>query len=409
MHRDYSGILTQLQGALKMGVVINPLRGEDVRQKNEKLILQAIQQRKTISQSEIVALTGLKAPTVLRIFSYLEQQGLIEITEYVHPSSKERKGRKPVFYRVNPKAHYVIGVELWSKQVSIAVADFSKKLIYSKSIPVSIEHSEELYAMVHDLITEAVSSLSFDMTSVLGIGVGAPGRIKVKNGEIIYYSRVKDLENFPMARRLEEDFSVPVLVNNNASVVAMNVFRRESMDSSRTLLTILIRSGVGGAYICHGRLLTPQGRTAVELGHLSIDLHGRECDCGGKGCLEAYISEISLLDDAKQELGIDSLEELDSRIGEGQESALLFIQQRGEYLSCAARDLYHLFAPDTIMIITRYPQISRVYAEFAEDVLSRDSFCQKEEVVQVIPGVYDPVEACSGAADLVFDSYFLLQ
>ncbi len=119
-----------------------PLRSEDVRQKNEKIILQAIQKSRGLSQSEVVALTGLKAPTVLRIFTYLEERGLIQVTDTVERQLPERKGRKPVFYQVNPTTHYTIGIEFWSRQISIIMTDFQKNLIYSSTVAfVAIENA----------------------------------------------------------------------------------------------------------------------------------------------------------------------------------------------------------------------------------------------------------------------------
>ncbi|MGM0432982.1 MAG: winged helix-turn-helix domain-containing protein, partial [Spirochaetota bacterium] len=112
-----------------------PLRSEDVRQKNEKLILHYIQHSHGISQSEIVHLTGLKAPTVLRIFSILEKNGLIKVNKN-RPEKDEgdRKGRKPVFYTVNGRAKYVIGVEFWSQTAHVLVVDFARKPVYSLDI-----------------------------------------------------------------------------------------------------------------------------------------------------------------------------------------------------------------------------------------------------------------------------------
>ena len=105
-----------------------PLRSEDMREKNEKLILRYIHQNEGISQSQIVQLTGLKAPTVLRIFSILETNGLIKIKKnHQEKNSSEKKGRKPVFYKVNPTARYVVGVEFWAQTACVLIVDFEKK------------------------------------------------------------------------------------------------------------------------------------------------------------------------------------------------------------------------------------------------------------------------------------------
>ena len=93
----------------------NPLRASDVRQHNEKMVLFLIYQAKRsgVSQSEVVQSTGLKAPTVFRIFNHLEEDGLIEPLALIQPETLQKKGRRPVAYRVRENALYTIGLEFW--------------------------------------------------------------------------------------------------------------------------------------------------------------------------------------------------------------------------------------------------------------------------------------------------------
>ncbi|NQT60835.1 MAG: ROK family protein [Bacteroidetes bacterium] len=384
-----------------------PLRSEDVRQKNEKLILQAIQKSRGLSQSEIVSLTGLKAPTVLRIFTYLEERGLIRITETVDRQLPERKGRKPVFYQVNPTAHYIIGVEFWLCQISIIMTDFQKNLIYRKTIAdAEIGKADELVKTLDDLIQQALSESGVPIEKILGIGVGAPGRIDTEQGKAIYYGRIRNMFNLPLREHLEKLFSIPVFINNNAGVVAMNAYRRGSAKNAHALITVLIRSGVGGAFINDGELMLVQGKTAMEIGHAAIDLNGPECFCGAKGCLEAYIAESVVLQDAQQRFPVKDLEELDALAGEGHQGAVALLEEKGTLLGVETRNLFRLFSPDSFLIMTRFPNTSRIYADKVNEALAGDFFCQESTTINVYHDVYDSVEAGRGAADLVFEDYF---
>jgi hypothetical protein len=57
-----------------MAPAINPPHASDVRERNEKIVLRLIHssRERGLSQSEVVHATGLKPPTIFRIFSYLE-------------------------------------------------------------------------------------------------------------------------------------------------------------------------------------------------------------------------------------------------------------------------------------------------------------------------------------------------
>ncbi len=108
-----------------------PLRGNDIREYNEKLVLNLIHKNKGISQSEIARITGLKAPTVLRIFTKMEDEGYIRQCG-TDKETVKKKGRRPVFYCVSPGIFNAIGIDFWSKSASIVVVDFCGNTIFEK-------------------------------------------------------------------------------------------------------------------------------------------------------------------------------------------------------------------------------------------------------------------------------------
>lgn len=64
-----------------------------------------------------------------------------------------------------------------------------------------------------------------------------------------------------------------------------------------------IGHGVGAGIISGGKILHTYGIRAGEIGHCSIDYNGRPCFCGNRGCLERYIGEDAIRDDAKELTG----------------------------------------------------------------------------------------------------------
>src|SRR6185436_3751307 len=83
--------------------------------------------------------------------------------------------------------------------------------------------------------------------------------------------------------------------------------------SARTFVCIDLSSGVGAGMVQDGRLYRGAGGYAGEIGHIRIENDGRLCRCGNRGCLEAYLSEPSLLNDLNGALRGDfsSLTEID--------------------------------------------------------------------------------------------------
>ncbi len=385
-----------------------PLRGEDIRKKNEKIVLCAIQKSDGLSQSDIVNLTGLKAPTVLRIFTILEKRGLIKIAKDYAIKDLDKRGRKPVYYRVIPTAHYVIGVEFWSRTAHVLIVDFSKQPVYSEDLTFPEgSDADTIVALIGDLVVRALEKTGIEKEKILGMGIGAPGRINVDTGEIIYYARIIGFTNYPLGSRLQERFKMHVSVNNNAGVIAMNAYRRGVAKNSDALFTYFIRQGVGGAFITNGRLVSVLGKTVFEVGHTTAVVDGRPCYCGAKGCLETYISETAILEAAcRNGYDFTEIEQVAQKLRNGDETLERLIRKEAVQLVMSAQNIFRTLSPDGFLIITRSKEISELYAKIIQECLVHDSYNAKDAKVVVYADTYSPIEAGFGACDLIFDRFF---
>jgi glucokinase len=66
---------------------------------------------------------------------------------------------------------------------------------------------------------------------------------------------------------------------------------------------LAIGTGVGGGIVLDGRLYRGAGGFGGELGHVPIELHGRPCVCGARGCLKAHVAGPDLAAEATRRLG----------------------------------------------------------------------------------------------------------
>ncbi|MFP4364931.1 MAG: ROK family transcriptional regulator [Spirochaetia bacterium] len=386
-----------------------PLRGKDIRKRNEKLVLSLIQKNDGISQSQVANITGLKPPTVLRIFDNLESSNLITVCKQQKEIS-EKKGRRPVFYCVNPEIFYTVGIDFWSRSISIVIVNFNRRPVFKKiiSLPNNVD-ADFVREKMTELIRSSLEQASIPYDKLLGIGVGAPGRVDIEQGTVIYYSRIHGMTNFNLKEFLENTFSTPVYIHNNCSVIALSEYRYGKAKESESLLTILIRSGVGGAFIQNGRLFVNKRKTTLELGHMSIDINGRDCECGNRGCLETYISEDAIIGDMSEIVPVESLSDIETILIQKDKASLQRMEEKGELLAHGIRNLYQLFNPDTILIVSRSKIISDLYVNVTKSVLQHDQSIPYVSPIEVLSDKYDPFLTCHGATDIVFDQYFSLQ
>ena len=379
------------------------LRSNDIREQNEKLVLHLIYSRRHISQSEIVHLTGLKAPTVFRIFTVLEKAGLIRAEDAV---VSDRKGRRPSPYMVVPDAHYVIGVDFWSRSVAIGVFDFTSRVVYQNVIDFpEVIDAEDALNRINALVARAIAESGIPGGRLLGIGVGAPGIIDIESGVVVEYKRIRGMSGCDVQRRMEERFTVPVRVHSNCSVIALGEHRYGDARGKKSLVAFLVRSGLGGAFIHDGRMYVNQNRTAFEVGHFSlmgVDEAAKTTTSPAE-TLEDYVSEDAIFQRVRLAADVADWQELARRLSEGDSRVTTALENIGRLFAQAVRNVVHLLYPDCVLIVSRSAELSAYLAA----TLERQSTAG-QAAISALAVEYDPLLACRGAADLVFDEYFAL-
>src|SRR5262249_24864866 len=86
---------------------------------------------------------------------------------------------------------------------------------------------------------------------------------------------------------------VPVHLGNDVSVAVLGTHQRGDGRPYANLLGVWAGTGVGGGLILEGELRTGR-RAAGEFGHMVVQPNGLRCNCGRRGCVEAYAGRASM-------------------------------------------------------------------------------------------------------------------
>jgi glucokinase len=150
---------------------------------------------------------------------------------------------------------------------------------------------DQITLMVRGLLSANKISES-DLT---GIGIGFPGHVRYKDGITITTSNLQGFKDFPLRSALEKNFSIPVLLDNDANAQALCEHKFGAGRGFESLIFMTISTGIGAGIILDGKLYRGMTGTAGEFGHTiinpDIDLL---CTCGNRGCLMACASGLAL-------------------------------------------------------------------------------------------------------------------
>lgn len=383
----------------------NPLRASDMRLHNKSLVLSRIHasQGRGVSQSELVHETGLKAPTIFRIFSALEEEGLIEPVHGGEEVGLQKKGRRPVAYAVCKDARYSIGLEFWAAYISIGVFDFRGERIFSsiESLAENTDADAVVDIIVH-MVTDSISRLSIPKDKLLGIGVAAPGQVDLENQLVMYYPRIPGMKAYPIVQVLKERLGIPVLLHNNCSAIAFSEYRYGGFDNEGSMFTFLLRSGVNGAFVYDDRIFLSSRGTTLETGHIPINFDGPRCACGSRGCLQAYLQD---LDPDSLQSRLALFEGLDALLKAGDPKARRTIERAAGYLLIAMRSIIRFLSPRSFLFIGCSETVSDAIADEVRRLfVEPDAF--DADIPCIYSKAYDPLLAQRGASDLVLADFF---
>lgn len=135
----------------------------------------------------------------------------------------------------------------------------------------------------------------------IGIGIAFPGIIDNIHYKVLSkYVKYPDAQDVDFSQWAANRWNIPVAVENDAKAALIGEWKFGNGKGANDLVLITLGTGVGSAVMMDGRVLSGRNFTAGNLGgHMTINLHGKVCNCGNIGCVETEGSTWALADDVR--------------------------------------------------------------------------------------------------------------
>ena len=182
---------------------------------------------------------------------------------------------------------------------------------------------------------------------VASIGIGVPGLYDPVAGTTRFILNVPGpWAGLPVAAPVAEATGVPVFLINDARAFGLAELRLGAGRGASSMIGLTLGTGVGGVIAVDGRVHQGHDGTAGEIGHQTIDPDGPWCNCGNRGCVEAY----ARADQICAACGTASVEEAVQAAREGDPRALRGLRDVGRYLGIGIANMITVISPDKIVI-----------------------------------------------------------
>lgn len=236
----------------------------------------------------------------------------------------------------------VIGIDLGG--TAIKLGRFSENGLCNQSLTVPTPQPATPEAVLAAM-TDAILQLNPGENAVSAIGIGTPGPADAAGRIARVAINLKNWHNVPLADWVEAKTGLPTMLANDANCAGLGEAWLGAGRHFKDLILITLGTGVGGAVILDGQLFVgPQG-AAGELGLITINPDGPECNSGNQGSLEQYVSVQAI----RRETDLEPLQ-LANLAKYGDAKALKFWQNYGRYLGIGLASLIYVLTPEAIII-----------------------------------------------------------
>ncbi|WP_059048325.1 ROK family protein, partial [Streptomyces acidiscabies] len=183
----------------------------------------------------------------------------------------------------------VAALDIGGTKIAGALVDGDGAIVARAQRPTPArEDGETVMGAVEAVLGELTASPLWDR--VHSVGIGSAGPVDASAGTVSPVN-VPGWRGFPLVPRVRAvTGELPVeLIGDGVAITAAEHWQGAARGHDNALCMV-VSTGVGGGLVLGGRLHPGPTGNAGHIGHISVDLDGDPCPCGGRGCVERIAS-----------------------------------------------------------------------------------------------------------------------
>jgi glucokinase len=203
-----------------------------------------------------------------------------------------------------------------------------------------------------------------ELGPIKSVGIAIPGLVNRETDRVLISTGLPSMVRDDLHSELMKATGLRVELENDANAAAYGEYKAGAGRDVRDLFYIGIGDAIGGAIILDGKLWIGASGCAGEIGHITIDTEGNECECGNRGCLETVASAPNIVRRASERLGRDSTSSL-SRLAmeksftagdlarearNGDDFSVMMIERTGKFIGTAVGSIINLLSLERIIL-----------------------------------------------------------
>lgn len=266
---------------------------------------------------------------------------------------------------------YYIGIDLGGTNIAIGIVDKDLKIVKKASVKTMAKRHPDL--IVQDMAAlskRLMDEMNLTAADIAYVGISTPGSANNDTGVVEYANNIPFL-NYPIVEKFRSFLPIEkIYIENDANAAAKAEATAGAAKGYPLSVMITLGTGLGGGIIIDGKVYSGFNHAGGELGHTIIEMNGRQCTCGRRGCWETYSSATGLVKTTKEKLtqciaqGRKTLmtemtggdvSKCDARLAfaamkKGDEAASEVVDEFITYLAAGLANIINIFQPNIVTI-----------------------------------------------------------
>ncbi len=249
---------------------------------------------------------------------------------------------------------YYIGIDLGGTNVRTLLVD-EKGTSYSEVKDTTDRDNGPDYvcSKIINQIESLDCSVCGGIENVEGIGIGVPGPVDTVNGVMIMATNLPGFENYPICQKISDHFHLPTFIDNDANVAGLAEALLGAGKGKPSCYYVTISTGIGGAFIVNGQLVSGGRGHAGEVGNIIVKNNGCKIGALNQGAAEVETSGTAITRKGKEALGDENVHhagDVFKLANEGNEKAQAIVNESIDELSTLLANIAHTVDPHCFVL-----------------------------------------------------------
>jgi len=367
-----------------------------------------------LSCTDLSLLTDKSLPVTAKVLNELIEEGRVIETGYASSTG----GRRAATYSLRPGLMYIVSVAMDQLICRMAVLDMHNQIVGEvEKIELTLPNNPNALQELKEHLQNFIGKAGVPKNKIAGVGIGMPGFVDVKKG--INHSFLK-IEEANIVSFLEAGLGLPVVIDNDSSLIALAELRLGAARNKETAMVINISWGVGLGMILNGKLFRGYNGFAGEFSHIPVFTNNKMCSCGKSGCLETETSLLVVVEKARQGINAGKLtglkdlpfehpEETANAIMEaaikGDKFAVELFSEIGYNIGRGVAILIHLLNPELVVLSGRGSGAGKLWLAPIQQAINEHCIPKIAENTTIQVSALGHRAEIIGAAALVMENF----